>query len=152
MTNGFRTRSNTIERRNTGTLHHCLLPLEKIEARGIYMQEYDEINDSEGIRSSEVVAISTQTGTEHNEHLKLAQEFIYKLARENNYRQLSATFGRPARRFITTGIDFWFALHPSMGQYKKLFLRHYNSAFYITGIIQHWQDIWVKSICTTVWE
>lgn len=48
------------------------------------------------------------------------------------------------RHIIITGMDFWVVLCPSIGKFKKSFLRHYEHIFYITCIIHAWLEIMVK--------
>lgn len=58
----------------------------------------------------------------------------------------------PGPRSIKTGMDFWFALPPSMQQYRMLIQSLCSHAYYITFNIQNWCDLRAKGVRTTRWE
>lgn len=128
-----------IDDKETVLCFSTFIPSEKGEAKVMYVQDYNELNDNKGIGLPAVHAIVTSMDTKYDEHSITAQKVIQNQARDSYYRQSSSAVGLSDHQFTTTGVYSWFKLLPTTEQCRKSLLRIYNHVCYITCTVQYWQ-------------
>lgn len=118
----YRNRSNADRRRNTGSWYYHLHPHRKGEARIIYMQDYEVLNDKESTGIPAVYAIATLTDTRHDKYPITAQKFIHEQVRDLYCLQPSSTVGLPWSTHNYNRNGFLVHAAPINGALHKVFL------------------------------
>lgn len=106
---------NQADRSRTKYWYSTSLPKspQKKKRRVMSIQDYDVLNNNEGIGFHALHAIATSKDTKHDKRLTSTREFIQEQANYSYCAKRHPQSDRPDR-FLTTTMNFWFTLHRSM--------------------------------------